>query len=407
MIRKYQPSKDFDAACRIWQECGWISPDQNDVLRTFLQDRQIWVQDVNGTAECLVTATAGDMWYDGTPIPTSFIASVNSSHIARKRGLAGKLTAHAIRETVEQGAELCTLGMFEQGYYNQLGFGTGSYEHIIAFSPEQLKVSAHVPVPERLTPKHAKHIHQSRCQRMKHHGSCVLDPDSVTRAELMFSKTAFGFGYFDDTGELTHHIWFNAENMESGPYKVHWMAYRNIPQFLELLGIIKSLEDQVRLVEMVEPRWLNFQDLLNKPFTYQQMTRNSRFEHRFRAIAFWQIRICRLDRCIARVRSCLPDVSFNLKLTDPIEKYLEATDEWQGISGEYSVTLGKTSSVEKGFRPGLPTLTASVNAFSRLWLGTATAEGLKATESFDAPDKLLSQLGRVFRNPVPSPDWEY
>ncbi len=408
MIRKYLPSKDFESACRIWQECGWISSDQKNELKAFLRGRSAWVQDMDGSAECIVTAATGSVWYDGLSVPASFITSVNTSHIARKRRLAGKLTAHAIKQTVKNGAHLCTLGMFEQGYYDQLGFGTGSYEHFISFSPSHLMVSGHVKTPVRLNEKHASLIHKNRVSRLKHHGTCVLNPLSATRADLLFGKNGFGLGYFDDTAdELTHHIWFTTNNPEFGPYRVLWMAYRNPQQFMELLGIIKSLEDQVHLVEMIEPRWIQFQDLLSKPLTFQRMTRHSKFEQRFQAIAFWQMRICMLDQCISKVRSYHPDVTFNLKLTDPIEKYLENPKDWRGISGDYIITLGKTSGVEKGAHSKLPTLTASVNAFTRLWMGVGTTKGLAVTEKLSAPDELLRQLEEIFRYPAPSPDWEY
>lgn len=44
----------------------------------------------------------------------------------------------------------------------------------------------------------------------------------------------FGLGYVDGdgggnerTGKLTHSIWCNAKNAESGPYTVNWMSLSN------------------------------------------------------------------------------------------------------------------------------------------------------------------------------------
>ena len=39
------------------------------------------------------------------------------------------MTALKIAEDVEAGAEVCGLGMFDQGYYDKLGFGTGNYSY--------------------------------------------------------------------------------------------------------------------------------------------------------------------------------------------------------------------------------------------------------------------------------------
>lgn len=407
-MRNYQNERDFEAVKRIWLECGWIKPDQGNTLELFLKGQHAWVTDIQSVAECLVVAADGDMQYMDELIPMSCVTGVTTSHIARKQGIAGAMTANVIAEKAGEGAAVCTLGMFEQGFYNRLGFGTGGYEHFIAFDPAQLKIMKKPGIPKRLTKEDADQMHKSRLNRMRKHGSCNLFPKSISSAEFQFADGSFGLGYEDDaTGELTHHVAFTTDDFEVGPYAIRWMSYRNDEQFLELLGVVKSLEDQVRLVTMREPKGIQIQDLIDKPFVYRQITRRSRFEHINRATAYWQLRICNISKCISAVHTNGPVVEFNLHLYDPIEKFLDGSAKWHGISGNYVVRLGPESTVKNGVGNNLPTLTATAGAFSRLWLGALPASGLRLTEKLDGPDELIRQLDNIFRLPQPSPDWDF
>jgi hypothetical protein len=69
--------------------------------------------------------------------------------------------------------------------------------------------------------------------------------------------------------------------------------------------------------------------------------------------------------------------------------------------------LGEYSSARRGTEAGLPTLRATVNAFTRLWLGVRPASGLAVTDQLDGPADLLARLDRLLRLPVPCPDWDY
>ncbi|NQU68261.1 MAG: GNAT family N-acetyltransferase [Candidatus Marinimicrobia bacterium] len=407
-MRNYSPERDFESVKRIWLECGWIKPNQGDLLELYLKGQHAWVTDIQSVAECLVIAADGDIQYMNEPLSMSCLTGVTTSHIARKQGIAGDMTARAIAEMASQGAAVCTLGMFEQGYYNRLGFGTGGYEHFIAFDPSQLKIMKKPRIPKRLTKDDAALMHKSRLNRKRGNGACNLFSQNITSAEFQFADNGFGLGYVDDnTGELTHHIGFSTKNYEYGPYNIRWMTYQNDEQFLELLGVVKSMEEQVRLVTVREPKGLQFQDFLEKPFSYGQITHKSVYEHQNRAVAYWQLRICNLAKCISAVHTNGEALNFNLHLYDPIEKYLDDSVEWHGISGNYTITLGKESAVESGIRDDLPTLTATVSAFSRLWLGAVPASGLRLTEKLDGPEELILRLDDVFRLPQPSPDWDF
>ncbi|NJN83868.1 MAG: hypothetical protein HC802_17405, partial [Caldilineaceae bacterium] len=129
------------------------------------------------------------------------------------------------------------------------------------------------------------------------------------------------------------------------------------------------------------------QDLLSQPFKREQISKGSEYHTEFRAHADWQIRICKLDACLAATHLTGKPARFNLLLTDPIEQFLPADATWRGIGGEYVVSLGIESAARKGAEPGLPTLHASVGAFSRLWLGVGSATTLAMTDELDGPDE--------------------
>jgi hypothetical protein len=101
------------------------------------------------------------------------------------------------------------------------------------------------------------------------------------------------------------------------------------------------------------------------------------------------------------------EVSFNLILKDPIENIIPGDESWRGISGEYVITLGKESFAEKGKREILPTLEATVNAFTRMWLGVKPATSLAMTDDIAGPQELLEDLDRVLRLPQPHLDWDF
>jgi hypothetical protein len=359
----------------------------------------------------MVNTAAGTVRHLDTDLSMSCVTGVTTSRVARKQGYAARLTAKAIAADAEDGALVSALGMFEQGFYNRLGFGTGGYEHLVSFAPAALRVGdeARAQVPRRLTPDDFELVHASRLRRHRGHGACNITSPSFTRAAMEEFKNGFGLGFTDGPdGELTHHLWGSVpSDVESGPYRVEWLAWQTPEQLRELLGLIRNLGDQVALVRIREPAGVQFQDLLDKPFARYTMTEGSKFEARVKAIAYWQMRICDLPGCLARTKLSTGDARFNLRLTDPIEQFLPEDTSWRGTGGDYVVTLGAESGAERGHDEGLPTLTASVNAFTRLWLGVGPPMGLRFTDDLDGPMELLQQLDHVLRLPDPHPDWEF
>jgi predicted acetyltransferase len=403
----YNPKKDKKAVHEIWKEVGWIEGDDYKPMDILIENSRTIVADINKRPECLVVSWLGDMMYQKSKLRLSCIAGVTTSLVARKQKLAGRVTAEKIALDAVDGAEICGLGMFEQGYYNMLGFGTGSYEHVAYFSPASLSVTVTPRVPVRLEKKDWKRTHECRLKRIRIHGSCVSDHSAPTRAEMLWAKAGFGFGYENDKGELTHFIWMNGKGREHGPYNIWICAYRSYDQFIELLALLKSFGEQVHLISLEEPPNIHFQDFLEKPFKQRAISEKSKYENKMRSAAWVQWRILNLQKCLRKTHLKNGEVSFNLKLHDPIERFLDNDAPWKGISGEYTITLGKNSSARKGLAKKLPVMEAEVGAFTRLWLGCLSASSLAVSDKLSAPKTLLEKLDNLLRLPPPRPDWPF
>jgi hypothetical protein len=406
-FRPYDAERDREAAHRIWRETGWIEEGQEEAMDIFVQAGRAMVAEINGEAECLVLSAPGELCYLDQALPFTAVTAVTTSRVARKRGYARRLTARVLAADATDGALVAGLGMFEQGFYNQLGFGTGSYEHWVSFDPARLRLQIEARVPKRISAEDWRAVHASLLARRRVHGSVAFSPAEMVQAELKFSKNGFGLGYYDGPdGELTHHLWCRAKG-EYGPYSVAWMAYQTLDQFLELTALLRSLGDQVRLVRMREPPGIQLQDVIAQPFKERQITERGQFEARMSAAAYWQVRICDLAGCMRRTHLRGGPIRFNLQLSDPIERFLEEDAPWRGNRGDYVVQLGPTSEAVAGQDALLPTLKATVGAFTRLWFGVAPASGLAATDALDGPPELLMDLERVLLLPVPKVDWDF
>lgn len=406
-FRPYDHERDRDAVQRIWREIGWLEDGQEEAVDLFLSVSRSWVADVEGSAECYVGAIPGSIRYLQEDLPLGIVAAVTTSRIARKQRIASRLTAHAIAADAADGALVSSLGMFEQGYYDRLGFGTGAYENWLTFDPADLTVDVQFRPPRRITKDDWEAVHASRLMRLRGHGSVNVDSPETTHAEMEGDKKAFGLGYFDGTnGELTHHLWIHPENTGSGPYHIKWMSWQTGDQLLELLAILKSLGDQVRLVKTDEPPGIQLQDLLRTPLKNRDVSKASRFEVVQHAVAYWQVRILDLPGCLARTHLPCADLRFNLRLDDPIESLLDEAAPWHGIGGDYIVTLGPDSSAIPGEKLSLPALKASAGAFSRMWLGVRPATGLAITDALSGPPDLLRDLDRALLLPQPHLGWD-
>lgn len=409
MIRPYESKRDAKACRRIWQEVGWISEEPTEALDwLWTHGGSAFVAELNGEAECLVTSAPGDLRYQSETLPFACITSVATSRVGRRQGLALHTTAFALAQAADAGALVVGLGMFEQGFYNRLGFGTGTYEHYATLPLQELNIDGTPRPPLRLSQEDWEAIHMARLRRRRTHGSVSLFAAAHTRSRMYSGgNKAFGLGYADHPdGSLSHLIWAVPYNVHSGPYDIRYCIYQTREQFLELLALLKALGDQIHTIRISEPTDIQLQDFIRQPFRLQALTAGSSHHINIRASAPWQMRMCDVPACLAHTHFPGAPVRFNLQLDDPVERYVPADSSWRGVAGEYIVTLGPQSEAKWGQETGLPTMRASVNAFTRLWLGVRPASGLAITDEIVAPLELLESLDNLIRLPQPHPDWD-
>ena len=408
-IRHYDREKDLAAVRRIWREIGWLSTEAGaECLADFLAVGRSLVAALDGEAECMVHAVPGAMRYQDTDAPMCAVTAATTSRVARRRGMALQLTARQLAAGALDGAEVAVLGVFDQGFYDRLGFGTGSYEHFFRFDPATLLVDAGFRPPQRLAPEDWRAVHGAMLARRRGHGGCLLHPPEVMQAELIWRPNGFGFGY-GEGGVLTHCVWLAIADgaVNRGPYSVQMLAYQTPEQLLELLAVLKSLADQITLIEMSEPYEIQLQTLLRQPFRNRRLTKNSDFAAEHSAEAWWQLRVLNVAGCVARRRWSGEAVRFNLALTDPLAAFLP-DGPWRGCQGDYCITIAENSVAEPGRSPGLPSLRASVNAFSRLWFGVAPASSLAIADDLQADDPaLLRCLDEALHLPSPQVGWDF
>jgi predicted acetyltransferase len=217
------------------------------------------------------------------------------------------------------------------------------------------------------------------------------------KAELGWETPHFGLGYRNADGRLTHFLWGKTKG-ESGPYRVSFLCYRDTDELMELLGLLRSIGDQVRAVDMMEPAEIQIQDLVKHPNRQRIVTRTTDYQVGGRVHAWWQARILDLESCIAARSWQREPIHFNLELSDPIS---ELAGDWNGVGGTYVLDIAAGSQAQPGQDASAPTLVASVNAFSRLWLGARTATSLSLTTDLAGPPDLLAALDEAFRLPTP------
>lgn len=405
-LTSYDRARDLDAVVRIWREIGWIesSSEHAATLDVFLEAGDVVVGLMDGGAECAVHRTPGSIRYLADDLDVCVITGVTTSRVGRLQGFASKLTARALAAGAAEGAEVAMLGMFEQGFYDRLGFGSGPYEHRFQFDPSRLTVDLPSRPPCRLSADDYADVHEALARRHRGHGGLTLNSPGVNRAELEWTENPVGLGYRDDRGELTHFIYGSA-NEENGPYRFKVLAYRSTDQLLELLGLLRSLGDQVAAVKMFEPAEIQLQDVIRHPIRASYEGRGSVYAASHEAIAWWQIRIMDLAACVGRTAPLGSPVRFNLRLTDPVATV--APEEWEGIGGDYTITLGAGAAVADGHDPSCDTLDATVNAFSRLLFGVRPASSLALTTDLAGPSALLADLDAVLKLPAPRPGIDF
>jgi len=409
--RVYDADRDRDAVQRIWYEVAWLDPANGDYakgLDLYLQHGAALVADIHDEAECLVVTAPGTINHGPSTLPMTGVMAVTTGRVGRRQGLAARLTARLVAQAALDGSLVAGLSTFEQGFYNRLGFGNAAYDTQLAVDPSRLAIKAKPRPPHRLSAKDYAAVHANRVACAKTHGAVSFDDPAITHARILWEPNTFGLGYFDGPGgALSHHVWFSTTNVETGPYRTVWMAHSTPEQLQELLALLTGLSDQVYQVYVEEPFGVCLQDLVDRPFHHQSTTRRAKYDSFVRAMAYFQYRLLNIPKALECTEIPSADVRFNLELQDPIVDYLGEDIAWPGVGGNYVVTLGTPCHAEPGEDAALPTLTASVNAFTRLWLGAQSARGLFVTDEFFGPAALIHALDEAIRLPTPRTLWDF
>lgn len=407
IYRVYDPRKDEKALIRIWQECGWPDPDKDKeakaAFRSFLKCGTADIAEYNGEAECLVTTHRGSIILMETELPFRAVTCVIAGRLLRRQGVAGVLTARALIRAAEDGDAVAALGIFDQGYYDKLGFGNFPYVHELSIDPLSLKVPRLNRIPVRLSAGDIPRMNANFARRLKHNGLVKIPPDGLMGLIISEAKNGFGLGFEDENGDLTHHLWAKPKG-ENGPYEVWWMVYQDYDGLIELLSLLKNLGDQVNTFKLREPWGVQIQDLLDRPFRIREISEGSPHQNRMTAASIKQARFLNMETALAALYLPAGNLKFNLELTDPIETLLPDDSGWKGLGGIWSITLsddGSSARRQKRSQVGLPTMKASVNSFTRLMFGVSTPAGLAATDNLSAPAELLTELGEKLRLPPP------
>lgn len=409
-ILDYDHDRDFEAVKRIMYEVGWLADE--DEAKSYEAEARASrgvVFPIDGQAECAAFTVSGSLRHGETDLEVTAFTGVVTSRIARKLGAARRLSAHLLAVGAEAGSEVAALSMFDQGYYDRLGFGTGAYSNRIKFDPATLRVDRPFRSPRRLSWKDWRDIYQAMHARLRGHGSMVLNVEEMVDAELTSYGPAksIGLGYYDGPGGTLSHFLFGQTSGQDGPYDIRWYAYQSTDQLLELLALIRSLGDQVYSLAMVEPPGIQFQDLLRQPARNRDVSRGSRHAAEHTTRAHSQLRILDLAKCLEKTHLDAERVTFNLELSDPVAEHLSHESGWRGVAGDYVVTLGEDCSAQQGRSTRLATLRASVGAFSRLWLGVRNASSLAVTDDLRGERALLSKIDRALRLPQPHFGWPF
>jgi hypothetical protein len=403
MIRTAHLADDFDGIHGVWRELEWIRDGARDrlAIESLAGAGHNLVVDIDGI-QAHATSHRAIFRHTRTDLDSCLVAGVLVGRTARRQGWARKLTAELVSTGAQKGAAVSMLGVFDQGFYERLGFGMGPAVHFSRFDPRAIKVDVPDRTPVRLTPDDNERILANRLRGPVGHGA-FRDPNpGVQLAEMSWGeRDSFGLGYEDAHGALTHHVWFKSEG-EDGPWRIKWLAWETPQQLRELMGLLKSQADQIFTMSLYEPAGLFVQDWLARPG--RQVGVRKQGSHRLgcEAEAWWAVRIVDMPVCIAAVQAFLP-LSLVVEIDDPMAAESAA---WNGVGGPWTLHLDRTSSATRGSTERLPVLRAGVAAFSQLWMGSRTARALSCLGLLDGPPELIDALDDALRLPLPDADWE-
>lgn len=400
-IRDYE-SSDHGALARIWQECGWISDAEAEVatLGAIAETGGASVAIVDGVAESFGQWSPATLRYIDTDLPLCHIGAITTSRLGRRRGFASMMTERCLAQGAADGYAVASLGIFDEGFYDRFGFGTGAPVSMVSFDPASLRVDVPYRTPERLSLDNSDEMQAAMANRLPAHGGITMALSEFYGWDFVMEDRFFALGYRDDSGRLTHYV-AGAPDAKFAHYEIFFFAYETTTQLLELLRLVADLADQAVSMTIIEPGHVRVQDLIQRPRRQRRRSGGAEHQAGLHADSWWQMRILDLQACVAARSWVGPSVEFNLRLTDPLASSPTAT--WPGIGGDYTITIAETSTVKDAHSPELALLEASVGAFTRMWLGVLPASELAITDTFTAPPPLLAALDQSFSLPTPKP----
>ncbi len=408
-IVRYDPAKHLEDCLTTWRDSGWLEKGMEKAAGEFISSGSALVSLEGGRAVALATSGRGGFHHclHGSELDFCSINTVNVALHGRRMGHGGTLTASLLAEAAERGDACAGLGMFEQGFYNRLGFSNMPYWRILQVRPSDIAVPGELSSrPVRLTGEDWREIHDNRRKRYRFHGSLNLTP-AYTKVAMETSPGGFALGFRNRDGKLTHHLFIEKMEGENGPVSVGWLNFRRPAEFTDLMLVLASMGDQIDLVRFSEPPGIQVQPLLKKPLASRRRTLGApggRVE--VRTLSWTQCRILSVESSLNGMKCRGKPVSFNLRLHDPVGKHLLGSPGWRGCGGDYTVHLSVETEASQGFTHGLPVLECSVNSFTRLWNGSAMPSLLPFTDRVDASPGLLEMLDEALPMPEPSFDWE-
>ncbi len=415
-IRKMNPAEDVDAIVRLFRHAGWVSGSTKDLFEKGSQHKKIvsgFCEEAEGYVavhdkriESYAQSHQGTIRQTDVTLPLCAVTGVICSYILRKQRATSRLLAHLLVQRACAGDAIAMLGVFDQGYYDRLGFGTNPYEYEFYIDPRTLQVDGPVRPPQEFSVKDVERIYHSRRKAHRIHGTCTVDSMAMLRGEMIFhdEKNGFILGYTNDEGEITHHVFGTLEG-EHGPAYIPWMVYQTPEQLVELLCLIKGLSDQFYNFLIVQPPQIQLQDFLREPFRSVALSEGGKFAVKTEAYGFSQLRILDLEKTIGATHLSGETVSFNIQIDDPIRGLIPEEAAWRGLSGTYTVHLGEESSISSGTDNRYETVHMSINDFSRMIHGSVSPLKLKFMQKLDGSESLTQKLTRVLHLPEPHPFW--
>ena len=166
LVAVYDEDLHRAGAQLVWHDCGWSDKvDECELLDTFFKLGPSWVGIRDETVQSIVHTAAATIRYQETDIPLQAVTGVTTALQARRGGLAAKTLGHAMAAGVANGAIVSALGIFDQGYYDRLGYGSLDIMRFIRFDPKDIRGAAIHRSPHRFSESDIEDIHNARSRR--------------------------------------------------------------------------------------------------------------------------------------------------------------------------------------------------------------------------------------------------